>query len=113
MAKLTIPVMKAWAIAAVHQTIDRDAESDARPEAVVEASADTLADGVRQQQQAADETILPRSDMDIRTEACHQQTDGTAVDVIDAGDEENQGDDPPAQAGKAAAPGIFSNVHRV
>ena len=92
---------------------DRDAEANARSEAVVEAAAHALTDRVSEQQQAADVTILSCGDVDVGTESRYQQTDGTAVNVIDAGDQKDQEDDPPAQPGNPATSGDFSSVYVV
>jgi len=70
-----------------------------------------LADGVGEEQEAADVAILAGGDVDVGGEAGDEQAYGAAVDVIDAGDEEDERDDDPAESGNFLPGRVFSIVH--
>ena len=82
---------------------DRKSKANARAKAVVNAPGDALADGVGQQKGCSNPSILRAGDAKLGAEAGKQQANAAAVDVVDAGDDEDQREDVPAQSANERA----------
>jgi hypothetical protein len=96
--RLTIPRANACAIAASDQTGNRKHKAKSRAHSVIEFSRQCLANGIGKQENRADLTELVIAEAQVVFNDFRQYRNSLSINVIDQGRQEDQSNDPPAEA---------------